>query len=126
MTGRGEAAPAAAGAAPAASGSTAAGPGPSAASCWTAKRLRLRDWLERTAPQLAEVYAGAVIMAFDHDFPGRVVFVWHAMREFRNRLPDAVAGEVDSSSLEYKDLADQIPTVLGRGRLAQRWRGPAE
>ena len=79
-----------------------------APSCWTAKRLRLRDWLERTAPQLAQVYGGAVTMAFDPDFPGRVVFVWHAMREIRNRLPDAVAGEVDSSSLEYGDLADSI------------------
>jgi hypothetical protein len=52
-------------------------------------------------------------MAFDHDFPGRGVFVWHAMREFRNRLPDAVAGEIGSSSLEYKDLADQIQQHWG-------------
>jgi hypothetical protein len=108
MSGRGEEVAAATGAMPDAVGSTAAHPGASAASCWTAKRLGLRDWLQRTAPQLAEVYAGAVTIAFDRDFPGRVVFVWHAMREIRNRLPDAVAGEVDSSRLEYRDLADEI------------------
>jgi hypothetical protein len=110
MSGRDEEVVAATGAVPDAVGSTATAtdPGVSPASCWTAKRLRLRDWLERTAPQLAQVYAGAVTMAFDPDFPGRVVFVWHAMREIRNRLPDAVAGEVDSSSLEYGDLAKSI------------------
>jgi len=47
-------------------------------------------------------------MAFDRDFPGRVVFVWHAMREIRNRLPDAVAGEVASSSVQYRDFAEEI------------------
>jgi len=47
-------------------------------------------------------------MVFDRDFPGRVVFVWHAMREFRNRLPDAVAGEVDASSIQYGDLAGEV------------------
>lgn len=92
---------------PEAIGSTAADSGPPA-SYWTEKRLRLHEWLQRTAPQLAQVYAGAVTMAFDPDFPGRVVFVWHAMREIRNRLPDAVAGEVASSSLEYGNLAEDI------------------
>jgi hypothetical protein len=108
MNGRGEEVVTATGAMPDAAGSTAAHLGASAASCWTAKRLGLGGWLQRIAPQLAEVYAGAVTMAFDRDFPGRVVFVWHAMREIRNRLPDAVAGEVASLSLQYRDLADEI------------------
>jgi hypothetical protein len=93
---------------PDAVGSAAADPGASADSCWTDKRLMLRDWLQRTAPQLAEVYAGAVTMAFDREFPGRVVFVWHAMREIRNRLPGAVAGKVASSPVEYGVLAEDI------------------
>ena len=108
MTGRGEDEIATTGAVPDGVGSAAAHPRSSAAPCWTAKRLQLLDWFWRSAPQLAEVYAGAVTMAFDGDFPGRVVFVWHAIREIRNRLPDALAGEVASSSLEYKDLADAI------------------
>jgi hypothetical protein len=108
MTIRGEEVAAATGAAPDAAGSIAADPRSAAASCWTAKRLQLLDWLQRTAPQLASVYAGAVTMAFDGDFPGRLVFVWHAIREIRNRLPDALAGEVASSSLQYGDLALEI------------------
>jgi hypothetical protein len=92
MTERGEEAVAATGVMPDAAGSTVAGPGSPVASCGTAKRLRLLGWLQRTAPQLAPVYAGAVTMAFDGDFPGRLVFVWHAIREIRNRRPDAVAG----------------------------------
>jgi hypothetical protein len=108
MSGRGEEVLAAPGAAPDAVGSAGALPGSPAASCWTPKRLQLRGWLARTAPQIAEVYAGAVTMVFDRGFPGRVVFVWHAMCEIRNRLPDAVAGEVAASSLEYRDLADEV------------------
>src|SRR5215211_6692184 len=108
MTGREEESAAATGPVPDVTGSTAAHPRSSAASCWTAKRLRLLDWLQRTAPQLAPVYAGAVTMAFDGDFPGRLVFVWHAIREIRNRLPDASAGEVPSSSLQYGDLVGEV------------------
>jgi hypothetical protein len=108
MNGRGEEVVAATGAVPNAAGLAAAHLGASAASCWTAKRLGLHGWLQRAAPQLAEVYAGAVTMAFDRGFPGRVVFVWHAMREIRNRLPDAVAGGIASSPLQYRDLADEI------------------
>src|SRR5712691_4920516 len=76
---------------------TAAGP---QNSCWTAKRRGLLTWLERVAPQLACLYAGAVAMAANHEFPGRVVFVWHAIREIRNRLPDFLAGEVASSYVQ--------------------------
>lgn len=82
--------------------------GPPETTCWSSKRLQLLNWLERAAPQLAPVYAGAVTMAFDGDFPGRLVFVWHAIREIRNRLPDALAGEVAASSLQYGDLASEI------------------
>lgn len=88
-------------------GSTA-DPGALAESCWTAKRLRIRAWLQRSSPQLAQIYAGAVTMVSASNFPGRLVFVWHAMRELYNRLPDAVAGEVASSSLQYGQLAGDV------------------
>ncbi len=77
-------------------------------SCWTAKRCELLAWLERAAPQLARLYAGAVTMATDAEFPGRVVFVWHAIREIRNRLPDSLAGQVASSSVQYGELASDV------------------
>ena len=47
-------------------------------------------------------------MAANHEFPGRVVFVWHAIREIRNRLPDSLAGEVASSYVQYGDLASDV------------------
>jgi hypothetical protein len=84
---------------------TAAGP---QASCWTAKRRELLSWLERVAPQLAPLYAGAVVMVADDQFPGRVVFVWHAIREMRNRLPESLAGEAASAYVQYGDLASDI------------------
>jgi hypothetical protein len=91
------------------------GPEPSGSSaapiddpCWTPKRRALLDWFERAAPALAPVYAGAVTMVNDETFPGRVVFVWHAIREIRNRLPDALAGEGEGSRIEYGDLVQEI------------------
>jgi hypothetical protein len=60
------------------------------ASCWTARRLRLRDWLEQTAPHLAPVYVGGpAAMVFDVDFPGRLVFVWRAIRASSSQVSDS-------------------------------------
>ena len=75
---------------------------------WTSQRIELKKWLESTAPALAPLYAGAVNMVCDDSFPGRVVFVAHAVREIRNRLPEALAGEVDRLQTQYSQLADQI------------------
>jgi len=75
---------------------------------WTAKRRKLLAWLERKAPELAAVYAGAVRMAADTSFPGRVRFVWHAIREIRNRLPDTLAGEVSSAMVQWGDVAGEV------------------
>lgn len=91
---------------------TDASPTPAASnrpqSAWTEDRSQVRSWLDRAAPQLADVYAGAVTVALDPGFPGRVVFVWHAIREIRNRLPDALAGEEKSTSVQYGQLADEV------------------
>lgn len=75
---------------------------------WTSRRLELLRWLELNAPVLAPVYAAAVQMAMDETFPGRVWFVAHAIREIRNRLPDALAGETVDSRTEYSQLAEQV------------------
>lgn len=75
---------------------------------WTPKRRELRKWLTINAPALAPVYLAAVQMAMDDSFPGRVWFVAHAIREIRNRLPDALAGAVTSSRTEYSVLAEEV------------------
>lgn len=75
---------------------------------WTSRRLELQRWLKLNAPALAPVYTAAVQMALDEAFPGRVWFVAHAIREIRNRLPDALAGEIASSRTEYRQLAEEV------------------
>lgn len=77
-------------------------------SWWTAQRAELFRWLEREAPALAPVYRAAAQMALDEDFPGRVWFVAHAVREIRNRLPDALAGEVAASRTDYAGLTAEV------------------
>jgi hypothetical protein len=75
---------------------------------WTAARVQLHGWLRSEAPALAPVYEAAVRMAFDPVFPGRVWFIAHALRDIRNRLPDALAGPVSESRTKYSDLAKEI------------------
>ncbi len=75
---------------------------------WTPKRAALHRWLEQNAPALAPVYESATRMALDDAFPGRVWFVAHAIREIRNRLPDAVAGEVAAGRTDYPRLAGAV------------------
>lgn len=79
-------------------------------SWWTAERVELHRWLERNAPELAPVYRAAARMACDEAFPGRVWFVAHAIREIRNRLTDAMGGEVAVSRTNYKELTAEVHT----------------
>ena len=74
---------------------------------WTSKRRDLYSWFKRSARHLAPVYLAGLRMAMDKAFPGRVCFVAHAMREIRNRLPDAIAGEIELGS-DYHDLAKKV------------------
>lgn len=76
--------------------------------CWTPLRRNLREWFERNAPSLGELYEGAVFMVYSDNFPGRVRFVAHAVREIGNRLPDIVAGREGRPRLEYKNRLDNI------------------
>lgn len=81
---------------------------PSLATHWTPQRLRILAWLEAEAPAVAPVYGGAVRLAMDGEFPGRVWFVAHALRDMRNRLPDAIASPVKGSDTQYRALAAEV------------------
>lgn len=81
---------------------------------WTQQRRELRAWFERNAPSLGELYEGALEMVFREDFPGRVRFVSHAVREIRNRLPDVIAGPKTRGRLDYVSLLDKIAEVWER------------
>lgn len=84
------------------------GPPPPSEGWWTPRRAALYRWLEGNAPGLAPVYEAAARMAFDETFPGRVCLVAHAVREIRNRLPDALGGEVKAARTDYVDLAGNV------------------
>lgn len=78
---------------------------------WTPLRRELCDWFKRNAPSLGELYEGAVEMVFREDFPGRVRFVSHAVREIRNRLPNVIAGYKAGIQLQYKNRLDAVLKV---------------
>ena len=84
-----------------------AGPSPQTA-CWTPERSELRTWLRRNAVPLADLYEGAVLLLFEVHVPGGPRFIAHAVREIRNRLPDAVSGTRTPGNLNYKDQLDNI------------------
>lgn len=74
-----------------------------------ANRRRILEWLKAKAPALAPVYDGAVRMILEPEFPGRVHFIAHAMREIMNRLPDIYAEDGESSGYtNYPKLANAI------------------
>jgi hypothetical protein len=77
-------------------------------SSWTAGRTRILEWLKRNAPSLAELYEGAVVMLEQSSLPGRTRFISHAVREIRNRLPDAFGGGTRSPRLDYAKRVDAI------------------
>lgn len=75
-----------------------------------ADRRRILRWLEAKAPALAPVYDGAVRMILEPEFPGRVHFVAHAIREIMNRLPDAFITKDQKDKIGYRELVDKIKT----------------
>ncbi len=81
---------------------------------WTPQRIELCTWFTKNAPSLGELYAGALEMVFREDFPGRVRFVSHAVREIRNRLPDVIAGPEKGTQIQYKNRLDEIAKVWER------------
>ncbi len=69
-----------------------------------AARSVLLNFLSETAPGAAQAYQAALSIAGFTDFPGRAQFLAHALRDFANRLPDAVLGEQTSRQDAVKIL----------------------
>lgn len=75
---------------------------------WTPARKELRAWFTRNASSLGDLYEGALHLVSNTSFPGRVRFIAHAVREIRNRLPDAISGPKGGTNLQYKNRLDYI------------------
>ncbi len=58
--------------------------------------------MAREAPSLSELYEGAVCLLFENRLAGYTRFVGHAVREIRNRLPDAVSESQSAKQPSYK------------------------
>lgn len=75
---------------------------------WNSERAGLRDWMDQKAPHLTPLYLAALRMAMDEGFPGRVHFIAHSIREIRNRLPDALNGDMERTQVDYRRLVDEV------------------
>lgn len=75
---------------------------------WSSDRVELLRWLYRVASHLAPLYESAVVIVHDEAFAARTHLVAHCVRELRNRLPDAIAGELRGGNADYRQLAAVI------------------
>lgn len=74
----------------------------------TVARLELLKWFKETAPSLAPAYEGALRMLADTEFPGRLHFISHAVRDIADRLVFVLDGELSGSRVNYENHLDNI------------------
>ena len=55
-------------------------------------------------------------MLYESSLPGRTRFISHAVREIRNRLPDAFGGGTRSQRLDYTKRLDAIERRMANNR----------
>jgi len=72
------------------------------------RQKRIINWLREVEPELGELYEGALEMIKNRSFPGRDRLICHAVREIRNRLPNAVAGKYAVERLNYPEEVTPI------------------
>jgi hypothetical protein len=101
-------------------GATFASPEP----YWNPLRRELEAWLGRYSPDLVEIYRGSLKILFDPAFPGRLRFVAHAVREIRNRVPDAITGTTPKR-VEYINNCDRMLALWRRAGLPMDGTIPA-
>lgn len=76
----------------------------------TEKKTEIISWFNRHAPQLGELYEGALIIISQENFPGYAVFVSHTVREIRNRLPDIILGK-EHINFKWKEELSELMIV---------------
>jgi len=77
-------------------------------SIWTPIRCELLKWFQEKAESLSDAYWGAVILLHDKNFPGRVHFISHAIRDISDRLVFILDPHVDPSCVQYANELDKI------------------
>lgn len=89
------------------------------------EQKRIAEWLTKQDSELGQLYEGAVRMIQDRSFPGRLWLICHAVREIKNRLPEAVAGKSIIGRLDYTQKVEELAKAcegagLGSVRVVER------
>ncbi|HUT54434.1 MAG TPA: hypothetical protein VM658_13680 [bacterium] len=83
---------------------------------WRPLRRELLNWFRTNASPLAEAYEGAIRLIEDGDFPGRVHFIAHAVRDISDRLVYVLDPQLKAGRVQYENEMDRIeklwPTEL--------------
>jgi len=69
----------------------------------TLEQKQLAVELARLAPRLGDLYEAAVFFVSNSGFPGRRLFLAHAVREIGNSLPDALEQTPDRRQFQWQD-----------------------
>lgn len=80
---------------------------------------RIAEWLSERAPQLADVYRGAIHMLENPSIPGRQHFICHAARDIGNRTPELVAETAKIKRVEMTDELVRLEELWTTNRLDQ-------
>lgn len=83
-------------------------PATSDSSRWTPLRRELLTWFRDNAAPLAEAYEGAIRLLGDGDFPGRIHFIAHAMRDISDRLVFVLDPHLNVKRVQYENELDRI------------------
>lgn len=75
---------------------------------WTPLRRELLNWFRANAAPLSEAYEGAIRLIDDGDFPGRIHFVAHAVRDISDRLIYVLDPQLEAARVQYENAMDQI------------------
>jgi len=76
----------------------------------TEKRIEIRSWFDRHAPHLGELYEGALMIISEENFPGYAIFIAHAVREIKNRLPEIIS-DIEYTYFDWKKELSELMSV---------------
>ncbi len=75
---------------------------------WTPLRRELLKWFRVNAAPLVEAYEGAIRLVDDGDFPGRIHFIAHAVRDISDRLVYVLDPQLNGNRVQYANCMDRI------------------
>lgn len=75
---------------------------------WSPMRRQLLNWFRSNAAPLAEAYEGAIRLLDEEDFPGRIHFIAHAVRDIADRLVFVLEPQLKGGRVQYENDMDKI------------------